>query len=63
MSQNYSKKPRASCAFCSAPASDGIGMSSDIVMVWCLGRGQHKGIEILEQRLRVLLCDTKGAVE
>ena len=38
-------------------------MLYDCVKVWWLGRGQHKGIAMLEQRIRVLFGDPKGAVE
>ena len=36
--QDESTQPRASSAFLSATASDGRGVSSDRVTVWCLGR-------------------------
>ena len=49
MSQDESTQPGVSSALWSAPASGGRGISSDIVTVWWLGRGHHKGISMLEQ--------------
>ena len=40
-------EPRSSSAFRGVPASDGRGVSSDSVIVWCLDRGQHKGKTML----------------
>ena len=37
-------------------------MTSDSVTVWWMGRVQNKGREMLDQRLWVLFCDPKGAV-
>ena len=61
--QDKSTQPRAYSAFWSAPASNGRGVSSDSVTEWWMGRGQHKGRAILEQRLWFLFGDQKGAVE
>ena len=63
MSQDESTQPRLSNTFWSAPVSDGREISSDSVTVWWLGRGQHKGREMLEQQLRVLFGDPRGVVE
>ena len=61
--QDELTQPRASIVFWSASATDGRGMLSDSVTVWWLGRVQHKGISMLEQRLRVLFGDPKGVLE
>ena len=56
VSQDKSIQPRKSGVFWSAPASDGRGMLSDSMTVWWMGRGQHKGRAMFEQRLQDPLC-------
>ena len=63
VSQYKSTQPRSSRAFWSSLESNGRGVLYDSVMVWFMGRFQNKGIEKLEQRLRVLFGNPKGAVD
>ena len=63
VSQYESTHPRASSALWSAPASDGRGVLSDSVIVWWLGRVQHKERSMLEQQLWVIIGDLTRAVE
>ena len=63
VSKDESTHPRASRAIWSAPSSDRRMMLSDRVTVWWLGRGQHKGKEMLYQQLGALFSDMKVAVE
>ena len=63
MIQDELMQPRASGAFWSTPQSDGRGVYYYSIMVWCMGRGQHKGRAIFEKQLWVLFGGAKGAVE
>ena len=63
VSQEELTQPRASSVFWSALASNGRGESSDSVTVWWMGRGQHKGRAMLEQRLWVVFGDLRVVVE
>ena len=63
VSQDESTQPRASITLWSAPESNERGVSTDSVTVWWPVSGQHKGRAMLEQRLRFLFGDPKGAVE
>ena len=63
MSQDKLMQPRASIACWNAQASNGKGVSYDIVTVLWLGRVQHESRAMFEQQMRLLFGDAKGAVE